>query len=270
MLKQDFMPTAGATARVRAAVAPMLGTNRIASVLTSQALAGQLVQVLDGEADWWRVRSADAYEGWMHRGYLEAATGNESDWPITTGAVVREADGRVRALPFGARVAPDAMLLSGEAFDDDERARLHPPESARLVATAETFFVGASYQWGGVTPWGCDCSGVVQAVAAFHDVRLPRDAWQQALEGELVHAAPLDIDALQPFDLLFFSDREDQRITHVGITLENGRMLHSALARGGVYTESLRSDDPYVLRLRAQFVTARRVLHASHKPVGAV
>ncbi len=267
MLTPDFVPMVGVTARVRPAIAPMLSTNRIASVLTSQALAGQLVHVLEGEADWWRVRSADAYEGWMHRGYLEAASGDEGDWPITTGAVVREADGRVRALPFGARVAPDAMLLSGEAFDDDERARLYPAESARLVATAETHFIGASYQWGGVTPWGCDCSGIVQAVAAFHDLSLPRDAWQQALEGAPVHAAPLDIDALQPFDLLFFSDREDQRITHVGITLEHGRMLHSALARGGVHIESLRSDDRYVARLRAQFVAARRVLPAPHKPV---
>jgi cell wall-associated NlpC family hydrolase len=154
------------------------------------------------------------------------------------------------------------MLLSGEAFDDDERARLYPAESAKLCATADTFFTGASYQWGGVTPWGCDCSGVVQAVAALHDLRLPRDAWQQALEGELVHGSPLDIDALQPFDLLFFSDREDQRVTHVGMALESGRMLHSALARGGVHIESLHSDDSYVARLRAQFLTARRVIAA--------
>jgi len=249
----------GSTARVRAAVAPMLSMARIASVLTSQCPAGHVVTLLARDGDWWRVRSADSYEGWMHTGYLEAARGDEGDWPMTTGALVREVDGRVRALPFGALVSPDAMLLSGHVYDDDERARLFPPEATAIAASAETHFAGASYVWGGVTPWGCDCSGFVQAIAALHDVRLPRDAWQQALMGEAVPGASLSEMTLHAADLLFFSDQEDRRVTHVGMALDGHRMVHSALARGGVVVEALGAADGYVEGLRRRVVGGRRL-----------
>lgn len=252
--------TAGGTARVRAAVAPMLSAARIASVLTSQCTAGHVVSLLERDGDWWHVRSADAYEGWMHTGYLEAARGDESDWPITTGAIVRDVDGRTRTLPFGARVSPEAMLLSGHAYDDDERARQFPRDPAAVAASAESYFTGASYLWGGVTPWGCDCSGFVQAVAALHNVRLPRDAWQQALVGEAVPGETLSAMSIAAADLLFFSDRDDRRITHVAMALDSQRMVHSALARGGVAVETLGGNDPHAERLRGQLVGARRVV----------
>lgn len=250
----------GDSARVRVAVAPMLASPRIASVQTSQLTAGHVVALLERDKDWWSVRSHDGYEGWMHFGYLEPASGNESDWPMTTGSTVREGDGRIRALPFGALVSPDAMLLSGEAYDDDERARDFPPHPAQVAASAESYFAGASYLWGGVTPWGCDCSGFVQAIAALHDVHLPRDAWQQANMGSEVVSGAFEGGVIHAADLLFFSDRDDRRITHVGMALEGLRMVHSALARGGVSVDSLTGDDKYAERLRAQFVTARRIV----------
>jgi gamma-D-glutamyl-L-lysine dipeptidyl-peptidase len=247
-------------ARVRAAVAPLLAEPRIASVLTSQLASGRVVDILQRSGDWVEVRGDDAYVGWMHTGYLEATRGDEDDWPMSTGGTVREPDGRVRALPFGARVAPEAMVLTGETFDDDERLRCFPALPDALVHSAERFFTGASYLWGGTTPWGCDCSGFVQAVARLHDVPLPRDAWQQAEQGAALIGATVHDVAWQPADLLFFSDRDDRRITHVGLSLGDARLMHSALGRGGVTVESLLGDDPYVERLRRQFVTGRRVL----------
>lgn len=241
--------------RVRAALAPMVGDPRISSPLTSQLVAGQLVWVLEQRESWLQVRAEDGYTGFMHEGYLEAASGDETDWPVTMGAQVREADGRVRELPFGARVSPQAMVLRGDALDPDARAQSHPAEPAAICHSAESCFVGASYVWGAVTPWGCDCSGFVQAIYRWHGVPLPRDAWQQAEVGTAVA-----IDAAHPADLLFFSDRDDRRITHVAIVLPNNRLVHSALARGGVRVESLVSADPYVQRLLAQCVAARRVV----------
>lgn len=233
----------------------MLGEPRISSALTSQLVAGQLLQVLEQRDAWRHVRGEDGYEGWVHEGYLEPASGNEPSWPVTTGAQVREADGRVRELPFGARVSPDATVLRGDVLDVMALSRQFPAERAAICESAEAYFTGASYVWGAVTPWGCDCSGFVQSIYRWHGIPLPRDAWQQAQVGEAVTVA-----SAQPADLLFYSDRDDGRITHVAIMLPAHRLVHSALARGGVHVESLGTADPYVQRLHRQCVGARRVV----------
>ena len=143
-------------------------------------------------------------------------------------------------------------------------AQSFPLTSIAVAQSAITYYTGASYQWGGVTEWGCDCSGLVQSVFALHGCRLPRDAHQQALEGTAVHVDAIgargSFSSIAEADLLFFSDRDDQRITHVAIALTGGRMVHSALGRGGVALENLGSNEDYVQRLRTNFVAARRLL----------
>ena len=243
---------------VRAAIAPLLGESRISASLTSQLLSGETVTVTEQRADWLHVRGEDGYEGWTHAGYLAAATGHESSWRVSLGCVVREGTGQPRALPLGARLAPSAVIVDGDTMSPDQRDGRFPTNAAAIGTSASSLFAGASYQWGGVTPWGCDCSGFVQRVFRLHGVGLPRDAWQQAGIGEelardagAAHAAG---------DLLFFSDRDDARVTHVGIALGGGRMVHSSLTRGGIAVERMDGDDAYVARLRAGCTGVRRVI----------
>jgi len=237
---------------------------RVSAPQTSQLKAGHTVRLLAQKADWWLVRSADSYEGWIHRGYLEPASGAEQSWRLSLGVVVREHDGRERALPVGAHIADDADVMSGNTVLASGVAQLFPPTPIAVVQSAITYYTGASYQWGGVTEWGCDCSGLVQSVFALHGCRLPRDAYQQAHAGTAVLVESIgtteSLANIGEADLLFFSDREDRRITHVGIAVTGGRMIHSALGRGGVVLEILASDEDYVQRLRSNFVAARRVL----------
>ena len=243
---------------VRSVIAPMLGDARISASLTSQLLAGEVVTIMDGRGDWLQVRGPDAYEGWTHAGYLMPSLGTEAEWRIAIGCQVRDAVGMIRHLPLGARIAPGIEVVSGLAIEADRRAHLFPTDGAAVAQSAESLYAGASYLWGGVTPWGCDCSGFVQRIHWLHGCVLPRDAWQQAGHGRQVSD-----DASgdhEPGDLLFFSDREDQRITHVGIALDGHRMVHSSLTRGGVAIEQLRSSDPYVVRLRGQCVGVRRLV----------
>lgn len=238
--------------RVRASVAPLLGEPRIAAPLTSEVPAGHVLQAIAPRDDWWDVTCEDGYRGWMHAGYVEAASGTERDWPVTTGARVRRADGHERELPFGARVAPEALVLSGTVYDADERAVHFPTEREAIARSAERWFTGAPYRWGGVTPWGTDCSGFVQAILRLHGIAMPRDAWQQAALG-----TPVAPDAVRAADLLFFSDRADGRVTHVAMALGDGRLVHSALGRGGVRVERWDDDAPAMARLRAQCTGAR-------------
>lgn len=243
---------------VHAAVAPLVGEARISGSMTSQLISGAVLTMLERQGDWLRVRGDDGYEGWTHIGYLAPSNGGEATWRLSLDCVVREANGIVRSLPLGARLTPSAEVVSGDVIEASEQASRFPRDASAIAHSAATLYSGASYLWGGVTPNGCDCSGFVQQIFALHGVALPRDAWQQALVGASLLADATARHA--PADLLYFSDRDDQRITHVGIALGDGRMVHSALRRGGLAMEQLDAADDYVARLRAQCVGVNRVV----------
>jgi cell wall-associated NlpC family hydrolase len=244
---------------VRAAIAPLHAEARVSSAQVSQRLAGHPLAVLEESGDWLRVRGHDGYEGWAHRGYLaEDAAAPEEIRLLSLGCSAARPGGVPRLLPLGAWLSRDERVTGGETVEAERVAGLFPREAAAICATAVHRFAGTSYQWGGVTPWGADCSGFVQTVFWLHGIRLPRDAWQQALEGDDAGNDPL---ALRAADLLFFSDRDDRRITHVGIALGDRRMVHLALGRGGYAIERLEDRrDAYVGALRERFVGARTVL----------
>ena len=70
---------------------------------------------------------------------------------------------------------PDAYC---QAIDGAEQATMFPAEAGAITRSAQLYFEGTSYFWGGVTPWGADCSGLVQSVYWLHGIQLYRDAWQ--------------------------------------------------------------------------------------------
>ncbi len=247
-------------ATIRSPIAPMHAEPRIASQMISQQLAGHRIDVIDEDGDWVCARGADGYDGWMHVGFVARAAndGRAGDGRrLSLGAVVRTPNGVERALPLGAILAPDESIVSGEAVDLGHLRERFPLDARAVAQTAKEYFAGTSYLWGGVTPWGADCSGLVQTAFGLHGIQLPRDAWQQAEHGS---DAGGDVGELVAGDLLFFSDRADRRITHVGVSLGKRRMVHLALNRGG-YAIELLSDrrDPYVQRLRERFICARRI-----------
>jgi hypothetical protein len=192
-----------------------------------------------------------------HHGLPRPSIGFDEEPRVSLGCTVRAGVRRLH-LPLGAWVHADQELIDGEAVPLSEQAQRFPRDAEAVGRSARRWFDGTSYQWGGVTPWGADCSGFVQTVYGLHGVDLPRDAWQQALVGR---DAADDVASSAPGNLLFFSDREDRRITHVGLALGDARMAHLGVGRGGWSIETLTDlDDPYVVRLRASFTGARRVL----------
>ena len=253
---------------VRAPIAPLLAAPRASAEQRSQRLAGHPLYVLGREGEWVRVRGLDDLEGWMHAGFLMRVLDDDVVVPaadgqdfvltyvprVSLGVVVRSERHGVRALPLGAWLDLDEEIEQGQAVGLDRLEDVFPMEPGAIAQSATEWFEGASYLWGGVTPWGCDCSGFVQSLYGLHGVTLPRDAREQWGAGDPVARA----DA-RPADLLFFGEGEVP--THVGIVLAGNRLAHVALGRGGYAVEWLGDvEDPFVRMLDATCLGARRVV----------
>ena len=116
-----------------------------------------------------------------------------------------------------------------------------------IVSTAMTF-EGTPYLWGGASSKGLDCSGLVRLTFMMNGHLLPRNASQQVNYGreiimECDHSITSDSDKLyhemvkrtrnlQPGDLVFFGSPETfwskEKITHVGIYIGNGKIIHAS------------------------------------------
>ena len=124
-------------------------------------------------------------------------------------------------------------------------------QSAQYVTDYALDLIGVRYKYGGATPSsGLDCSGLVKYVfEQVTGVTLPRSARDQAKVGEKVN-----LDALQPGDLVFFNTRR-HAFSHVGIYLGDNSFIHSPNRRGSVIVANI--DGQY---WRKRFNGARRLL----------
>ena len=124
-------------------------------------------------------------------------------------------------------------------------------QSAQYVTDYALDLIGVRYKYGSATPSsGLDCSGLVKYVfEQVTGVTLPRSARDQAKVGEKV-----DLDALQPGDLVFFNTRR-HAFSHVGIYLGDNSFIHSPNRRGSVMVTNI--DGQY---WRKRFNGARRLL----------
>lgn len=110
--------------------------------------------------------------------------------------------------------------------------------------------IGRPYRYGGSTPDGFDCSGLVQYVFAQAGVTLPRSSREQHELGR-----EIDLDDAEPGDLLFYSFA-GRRVDHVAIYLGDGQAVH-APARGRQVIVAPVAQKYWMQK----FVGARDVLH---------
>ena len=105
--------------------------------------------------------------------------------------------------------------------------------TGQQVASYACQFVGSRYVWGGTTPDGFDCSGLVYYVYKQFGYTLNRVAADQASNGRHVEASEL-----QPGDLLCFYSGSSY-IGHVGIYIGNGQFVHASNSTTGVIISDL-------------------------------
>jgi cell wall-associated NlpC family hydrolase len=161
------------------------------------------------------------------------------------------------AFPASAQqdAGPLAALLSRGANPNGPFAKKSMATTDSLVARARDQ-LGRRYRFASESPdKGFDCSGLVKYVLNAFGVDLPHNAASIARLGEPVAA---DTGALRPGDLLLFGRGRNTRISHVGIYIGNGKMIHASTSQKRVVETQVPSPTS-LLQLR----TVRRVLRDS-------
>jgi murein DD-endopeptidase len=97
--------------------------------------------------------------------------------------------------------------------------------------------VGKPYRYGGSSPAGFDCSGLVQYSYRQAGVALPRNTDQQRSVSR-----PVRLADLRRGDLLFFN-QEGKKYGHLGIYIGDGKFVHSPSSGKAVRSDRL--DSPY-------------------------
>jgi cell wall-associated NlpC family hydrolase len=218
-----------------------------ASDVVSQALYGTGVQTLQSSQDWFSIRTADGYTGWVEAADLKALNGStyapKGDAVRVTAIsanVYREPDVTAHApvlqLPWESRLEPapppaknterwlEVRLVDGQmgwVQRGDISDNFTPVNMDDMLQLAHRF-IGTTYTWGGVSSLGFDCSGFTQMLERQRGIEMPRDADIQASWSRVIAVERKD---LQPGDLLYFGS-SPSRITHTGMYLGNGDFIH--------------------------------------------
>lgn len=225
------------------------------SEMTTQAIMGQAVRIIEERDAWLLVEAWDSYRAWMKGSWVsedipapsetvevtslfsnalsKPSVASEIVTKLVVTATLRliaiEGEFARVALPAG----PDGWVRVQDIAIGRPDSPVLPfqPTTDELVRTAKRF-LGVPYLWGGTTPFGMDCSGFTQLVYKMNGINLPRDAHMQA---DWEEGATVDESDVQPGDLIFFAKSTDSdRITHVGMACGDGLLIQSAGAGTGV------------------------------------
>jgi hypothetical protein len=123
------------------------------------------------------------------------------------------------------------------------------PLGMRAVTLAKRF-IGVPYVWGGSSPSGFDCSGLVRYVYGRFGINLPHSSYADFDLGEAVSRW-----ALKPGDLVFFND-----LGHVGLYIGHGRFIHAPHTGTTVQISTLSSFNSSYDGARRIVTGAKRLL----------
>ena len=219
--------------------------------MSTQALMGTPVKILDKRGGWFFIQTPDSYIGWI-RGTLAELSYNELEaWKSSdrviyignTGVITDSRGATVSDIVFGVIVQktgvkgdrfsvklPDGregFIKKADAVDFRSWAESTVPDVGKMIEFARTF-LGTPYLWGGTSTKAVDCSGLTKTIYYSGGVIMTRDASGQFRYGDEI-SIENPCETLIPCDLLFFGSVKDgkKQITHTGMYIGDTEFIHA-------------------------------------------
>ena len=199
--------------------------------MVNQILFGEHFKIIESKKEWSKILLAhDNYEGWICNNQLVEIQKKEYNRidkeisTITTDILDIITKDHHQPIIIGSVLPLNKdghILINNELYKFDGNKTQGFTTKEKLIENAY-IYLNTPYLWGGRTPFGIDCSGFVQIVYRLQGKRLPRDTNQQVEKGKKVDIVESEIG-----DLAFF-DNEDGVIIHVGIIIDNNKIIHAS------------------------------------------
>lgn len=229
------MPVLNEKGVCRLSVVPVRTRPLESSEMVTQLLFGDHYSVFEesNRGKWVRIKAYfDSYEGWIDK--KQHYRISEEYFDQINSADYKVCLDRTATVLFKKKTLPILIgsvlpLASVELFKMEEQFAFNG-ESKNLgeiwrfdrLKQVAFHYLNAPYLWGGKSPFGIDCSGFTQMVFKISGYRLERDSAMQAKQGRSVES----LEKAEPGDLCFFGTKT--KINHVGILLENERIIHAS------------------------------------------
>lgn len=235
-----------AAPRIEMVIAEVADVKRdpsFAAPLETQAIRGEIIHVYEVEEGWaWGQLQSDGYVGYLPAAFL-APAGPKATHRVKVQRTFLYPGPSMklpveRAFPLNAQlhidhVEGDFSRVGQEGFVWSGHLGECNAFEAGFVSVAERF-LGAPYLWGGKSPLGLDCSGLIQTSLAAAGISAPRDTdMQETALGEALDSGLIAAGALRRGDLVFWKG-------HVGVMRDNETLLHANGFHMQVASEPLR------------------------------
>ena len=279
-------PKTASVAVVAVAVQDLFVRPDETSSVDDQVILGDRVELLEDAAGFAKVRTAAGEGAWiperaLRRAFPAAAAGAKrarvtSNFAHVYATLSVTKQKPLLTAPVGAKMV-FSDFLEGKDGDAYSWVRISLPDGREGFVAARDVevsaaniplslkssswisfgkrFLGAPYTWGGTTPLGFDCSGLMTRIFSEHGVTLKRNSYKQAFQDQQL--VPVKFEELQPGDLLFFGTED--KIDHEAMWIGDGTVLESTRHNvPGVQITPF--DSPF---LKPLFRYARRVRRIS-------
>lgn len=206
------------------------------SEMVNQLLFGETFEVVDAISNWKVIRGTlDHYEGFIdEKQFLPISEENyqmlkssQDQFPVKPiSSIIDSQDKETQIMPASslAGFKNGTLQLGNNSFSSSDEINSPPPKvTGDDISKTALQYLSAPYLWGGRSLFGIDCSGLVQNIFKINGINLNRDASIQSQKGETLNL----IFEAAPGDLVFF-DNEEGEIIHVGIILDDGKIIHAS------------------------------------------